>query len=247
MIASARVRTIQGRKLRADRILDSAGELLCRWGYDRVTIDDVAEHAKIGKGTVYLHWKTREELFYAVILRANTGAIDEFIAAVGADPREALLHRMARLKYLSAMRRPILRAVVSADLTVLGRLASSSDSNLRLQTLVSTDYFQVLMENNVVRPGLSTEDLTYGVAAITVGFFTADPVLATFGTNLALEHKADLLAAAIERTFSAPASPEALKAIQPPVIEMLERGREISQAYLQRAYEPQPHGTGETS
>src|SRR5271169_1837774 len=103
MIASTRVRTIQGRKLRAERILDSAAELLCRWGYNRVTIEDVAAHAKIGKGTVYLHWNTREDLFYAVILRANLGAVEEFLAGVRADPREALLHRMVRLKYVSAM------------------------------------------------------------------------------------------------------------------------------------------------
>ncbi len=209
-------------------------------------MEDVAEHAKIGKGTVYLHWKTREELFYAVILRANLGAVEEFIAAVRADPREALLHRMVRLKYLSAMLRPILRAVVSSDMTVLGRFASVGDPDLaRLQALVSTDYFKILIQNNVVRPGLSPEDLMYGVGAITVGFFIADPYLETYGMKLGVERKADLLEAVVERGFSAPASPDALRAIQPPVIEMLERGRQISQEYLQRAYEPQPRSRGD--
>jgi hypothetical protein len=93
---------------------------------------------------------------------------------------------------------------------------------------------------------LSTEDLIYGVGAITIGFFTADPYLETYGMNLALERKADLLEDAIERAYSVPASPEALRSIQPPIIEMLERGRELSQEYLQRAYEPPPHETGDT-
>ena len=144
MIASARVRTVQAnasygqtgysiRRQSSSAAGGTTGSRSMTWQSTR----------RSAKGTVYLHWKTREELFYAVILRANLGAIEEFIAAVRADPREALLHRMVRLKYLSAMRRPILRAVVSADLTVLGRLASSGDSDLAsLQTLVSTDYFQ---------------------------------------------------------------------------------------------------------
>ncbi|MGW2198666.1 helix-turn-helix domain-containing protein, partial [Streptosporangium sp. NPDC001682] len=40
---------------RADRILDAAAELLVRLGYRKVTIDDIARLAGIGKGTVYLH------------------------------------------------------------------------------------------------------------------------------------------------------------------------------------------------
>jgi len=247
MIAPARAQTFEARKLRAERILDSAAELLCRWGYNRVTIEDVAAHTQIGKGTVYLHWKTREDLFYAVILRDSLGMIGDFIAAVRGDPREALLHRMIRLKYLSAMRRPILRAVVSADMKVLGRLASASDSNLaRMQDLISDEYYRLLFENDLIRPGFSVEDLTYGAGVVAIGFFAADSFLTSLGTDLDLERKADLLEAAIERTFSAPASLEALQAVQPPVIAMLERGREICRAYLQRAYEPHLHRTGDT-
>jgi AcrR family transcriptional regulator len=33
------------------------------YGYKRVTIDDLAAGAGIGKSTIYLHWKTREALF----------------------------------------------------------------------------------------------------------------------------------------------------------------------------------------
>ncbi|WP_234322969.1 helix-turn-helix domain-containing protein, partial [Streptomyces sp. NRRL S-350] len=52
------------RQERAERILDTTAELLEQHGYRRVTIDDVASRAGIGKGTVYLHWKTREALFW---------------------------------------------------------------------------------------------------------------------------------------------------------------------------------------
>ena len=41
---------------RAGRILDAAAELLLRWGYKRVSIEEIARHAGIGKGTVYLHF-----------------------------------------------------------------------------------------------------------------------------------------------------------------------------------------------
>src|SRR5215472_14971786 len=59
------------RKLREERILDTAAAMLVRWGYRKTTIDDVAREAGVGKGTIYLHWKDKNELFRAAILRVN--------------------------------------------------------------------------------------------------------------------------------------------------------------------------------
>jgi AcrR family transcriptional regulator len=56
---------------RLTRVLDAAAELLASWGYQRVTIDDVAKLAGIGKGSVYLHFRTKEALFLTVLLRGH--------------------------------------------------------------------------------------------------------------------------------------------------------------------------------
>src|SRR6476469_9236668 len=57
------------RKLREERLLDAATTLLVRWGYRKTTIDDVAREAGVGKGTIYLHWKDKNDLFRAAIWR----------------------------------------------------------------------------------------------------------------------------------------------------------------------------------
>src|SRR3954453_11545333 len=44
-----------------DRILDAADRLLARYGYQKMTIDDLAREVGIGKGTVYLHFSSKEE------------------------------------------------------------------------------------------------------------------------------------------------------------------------------------------
>ncbi len=59
------------RQERADRILDAAAELILRWGYKKTTIDDIAKQAGVAKGTIYLHWKTREDLFLALLTRED--------------------------------------------------------------------------------------------------------------------------------------------------------------------------------
>ena len=43
-------------------ILDAADRLLARYGYRKMTVDDLAQEAGIGKGTIYLHFAGKEEV-----------------------------------------------------------------------------------------------------------------------------------------------------------------------------------------
>jgi AcrR family transcriptional regulator len=248
MTTAVRAQNTQSRRVRAWRILDAAGELLLRWGYKRVTIDDVADQAGIGKGTVYLHYRTREELFLSVILREQTSATAELIEAVRRNPRDALPHKLIRLKYVTVMRRPILSAVMAADPEILGRLVDEirgSDVG-KLLGLVSAEYFQLMIEHSLMRPGLTAAELVYGIGAVTLGFFTGGAYLEAFGGRPELERIADFLETAIERTFVLPASDETLRAIAPAVVELYTKSKEISEAYLERAYERHSPRTGDT-
>ena len=211
-----------------------------------MTIDDVASHAGIGKGTVYLHWRTREELFYTVILREQLAAIDEFLDAVQRDPRECLLHRFVRMKYLSGMRRPLIRAVMAADPEIIGRLGQEKSSDLgKLMGLISSDYFELLAAHRLVRADMTLPELMHGVGAATIGFFTGDSFLAVFGMELSIERKADVLESVLERTFSLPATPDALHAITPHMVDILMRSRQLCIEFIQRSYDVRSAVTGD--
>ncbi|MDQ4122744.1 MAG: TetR/AcrR family transcriptional regulator [Acidobacteriota bacterium] len=45
-----------------DEILDATDKLLARFGYKKMTIDDLAHEVGIGKGTIYLHFASKEEI-----------------------------------------------------------------------------------------------------------------------------------------------------------------------------------------
>jgi|SRR3954466_13180705 AcrR family transcriptional regulator len=53
--------SVQTRTVR-DAILDATDELLKKFGYRKMTIDDLAREVGIGKGTVYLHFSSKEEI-----------------------------------------------------------------------------------------------------------------------------------------------------------------------------------------
>jgi len=52
-------------------ILDSASELLKEVGYKKMTIDELAKHAGLGKGTVYLYFDSKQEVALSFIDRQN--------------------------------------------------------------------------------------------------------------------------------------------------------------------------------
>ncbi len=137
MMTSVRAVDESTRKLRAEQIMNAAAELLLKWGYGKVTIDDVARQAGIGKGTVYLHWKNREELFYSVLMREQLAAVEEQVEAMRKNPREILLHRICGMKVRAAMKRPLLKAVMESDPEVLGRLLQGLTAT-RLAQLVGS-------------------------------------------------------------------------------------------------------------
>lgn len=86
----------QPQRDRADRILDAAGELLLTLGYRKVTIDDIAGRARIGKGTVYLHWRTKGQLFQALIGRESVQLTDEVIGVLAGDAAAVRPHQLLR-------------------------------------------------------------------------------------------------------------------------------------------------------
>lgn len=52
-----------------DSILDATDRLLARFGYRKMTVEDIATEAGIGKGTIYLHFTSKEEVVLSHIDR----------------------------------------------------------------------------------------------------------------------------------------------------------------------------------
>jgi AcrR family transcriptional regulator len=52
-----------------EAILDATDRLLARFGYRKMTVEDIAAEAGIGKGTVYLHFSSKEEVVLSHIDR----------------------------------------------------------------------------------------------------------------------------------------------------------------------------------
>jgi AcrR family transcriptional regulator len=190
------------RQERAQRILDAAAVLILRWGYNKTTIDDIARQAGVAKGTIYLHWKTREALFTALMQREKLALAMDVTQRVTADPVGATLHGLLKYSALALMQRPLLKAVLLHDMEVIGKLVHSEHRGTAyLERLAGfTTYLELLRDHNLVRTDLNLRAQVYMVSAIFMGFFLVAPLMPSEYV-LSDEELADLLAETVHCTL----------------------------------------------
>jgi AcrR family transcriptional regulator len=167
------------REARAQRILDAASTLILRYGYHKTTIDDIAREAGVGKGTLYLHWKTREALFAALVIREKVAMAENIKQRIACDPAGATLRGLLKHAALALMQRPLLKAVLLRDTEVFGRLVQREQSGAFSAEVLAgfTTYLQGLREQGLVRADLSLQAQAAIFSSIFTGFFLAAPLL----------------------------------------------------------------------
>ena len=69
-----------------DQILDAAARLIHLQGYHCTSLDDVLGESGVGKGNFYYHFRSKEELGYAIIDRLIRGFLDRTLEPAFADP-----------------------------------------------------------------------------------------------------------------------------------------------------------------
>jgi AcrR family transcriptional regulator len=193
---------VSRREARAHRILDAAAILIQRWGYEKTTLDDISREAGVAKATMYLHWKTREALFAALIQRERVAMGEEVKQRIVADPEGATLRGILKHSALAVLKRPLMKAILLGDMEMLGKLARGDQRNAaRLEKIVNfKTYLDLLRERGMVRTDLSLREQVYTFSAIFMGFFfIAQFMPAEY--SLSDEEIADMIAETVHRTL----------------------------------------------
>lgn len=66
------------RAARREAILEAAGAVFAEKGLLTSTIDEIAERAELGKGTIYLYFKTKEAMYHALMHRGLELLVQRF-------------------------------------------------------------------------------------------------------------------------------------------------------------------------
>ena len=165
------------RKLREERLLDAAATLLVRWGYRKTTIDDVAREAGVGKGTIYLHWKDKNELFRAAIWRERQRYGEELRRRIAADPEGGLLHRVTTHGMLATLSNPLMAAIIRGKSDIFNGFLGAYEPGFLNQLVGDSDaYFVQLQDAGLIRTDIPASTITYLLTALKVGIINSPDI-----------------------------------------------------------------------
>lgn len=83
------------REQRREDIISAAQKIFFEKGLPSATMDEIAEAAELSKGTLYLYYKSKEDLYLAVAMRGGEIMYNMFLEATG--PEKPVLQRIIDL------------------------------------------------------------------------------------------------------------------------------------------------------
>lgn len=190
------------RQERADRILDAAAELILRWGYRKTTIDDIARHAGVAKGTIYLHWKTREDLFMALIIREDLKLGEDMKRRIAIDPEGSTLRGFVKQSTLALMNNALMKALFLNDTDMLGEIASRESASATYPQRIENYkiYLEFMRSHGLVSTDIGIREQTYIFTAVWIGFLLVDPWMPE-EFKVSDEEMVELLADTVQRAL----------------------------------------------
>jgi TetR/AcrR family transcriptional regulator, repressor for uid operon len=152
-----------------DRIVQSAIECFSEYGFDRSRMDDIAQRADLSKGTLYLYFKSKEDLFYA-ICENNLKVIKEQLSRIFATRKENLLYDVEQFyDNLQKLEK-------KGDEKVFFEIVAESARNPKLQNIlyeqrtkifdVVKEYLDLQVQKGFFRKNIDTEAIASGLVAL---------------------------------------------------------------------------------
>src|SRR3954468_4870079 len=83
------------------KISDTAARLFATKPFHKVRLDDVAAAAQVGKGTLYIYFKSKEHLYVSLVSEGFTKLVEKLKNVFERPPRKALTEIIRQLVIFS--------------------------------------------------------------------------------------------------------------------------------------------------
>jgi len=93
-------RRIREKEVRRRQILDAAREIFFEKGFEKTTVDDIAQATELSKGAIYLYFPSKEEIYICLMTEGAAILYNMLKKAVDVDlPADTLLRRLGHSYY----------------------------------------------------------------------------------------------------------------------------------------------------
>lgn len=166
-------------KLRHDAIIKAAETLFIRFGYDKTSVADIAKQAGISKGAIYLHFKSKDELFERLLMTKMGKFSFAWMENVEADPYGGLMSGMY-IAMLSAMHKDVfITAMMRQDGQFFGSYMTKPNSMFKNQYQQNTrqEFIKMMQDVGCVRKELDPLTTAHVMNIISHGLVSIGQVI----------------------------------------------------------------------
>ncbi len=183
---------------REAQILNAAATIIVRLGYDKTTMNDIADEAGVSRATVYLYFKGKEELFEALVYREWMQYAQVWLESIEADPRGGTIGGFYRAVFRAINSRPLIASIMRRDRRVIGNYLRKSNNLFAWMESGSTtvDFIRLLQGVGAVRQDLDPVVTGHLIDMMSYGYLTIEdfrPADASPPYEAVLEGFADMM------------------------------------------------------
>ncbi len=212
---------------RAERILEAASDLFAHYGYDKTTMEDIARASGVSKGALYLHFRSKDDLFDALMLRENDLLQAIVLDRLESDRDQLTVFSLYRHSIEAALSRPLIRALMTNNSRVLGDFIQRMKGTPQYGDAVGfgIEFVRQLQQAGMIRADRDPEALAAVLMVVKFGYLSLPDVMEHAPPP---EQTGALIAEMLQRAFGTEfGDSEAGRAV---MRQLFERGREFLEA-----------------
>ncbi|PJF32581.1 MAG: hypothetical protein CUN52_00980 [Phototrophicales bacterium] len=202
-------------KPREKRILEATARLLLRYGYDKMTMSDIAEEAGISKGAIYLHYDSKETLVDALITRQSIAYADDIMTLLEQDMDSWSFVTLYQLAMRLIPRYPLLIGLIRNNKNIFGTYFQRTALDMfHLKRRSRPEFLQLMQQAGVIRADLDLKLAAYTLDYMAYGLLTIEDIIPPEEAP-PFEDVVNFFGEILEKTFTPPdgGNKEAGKAI----------------------------------
>lgn len=158
------------------RIQQASIRLLLAYGYDKTSMEDIANEAGVARSTIYTKWKSKEDLFSALLWQEALSFAREWYRLVEADPKGGSFSGIYKNSLLAIRHNPFIQALYTQNRRILGSFISYDQfSRLMNDRLVwTTTLFEMMQAEGLIRADVDAKTAAQMAVAFRQGLLLED-------------------------------------------------------------------------
>ncbi len=146
-------------EVREQKIFSVAAELFLHYGFDKTTVSDIARKAGVSKGAIYLHFKSKDALLEALIIREMMTYAEKWLMLIDADPRGGTIGGMYKNSLYALSESDFMAAMLRQDGRILGNYLRKPN-NLFMKMRDGQEqsdrylFVKMMQDAGVMKPGI---------------------------------------------------------------------------------------------